>query len=78
MLRKRQRALMIYNELSALDMLNLFGVFLQVMNYQSDLSQESNADIAKHLQEQDRKYLDKIIENQNKIISMLENSIATK
>ena len=78
MLRKRQRALMIYNELSALDMLNLFGVFLQVMNYQSDLSQESNADIAKHLQEQDRKYLDKIIENQNKIISMLEDSIATK
>ena len=77
-MRKRQRALMIYNELSALDMLNLFGVFLQVMNYQSDLSQESNADIAKHLQEQDRKYLDKIIENQNKIISMLENSIATK
>nr|DAH67894.1 MAG TPA: hypothetical protein [Caudoviricetes sp.] len=78
MLRKRQRALMIYNELSALDMLNLFGVFLQVMNYQSDISQESNADIAKHLQEQDRKYLDKIIENQNKIISMLEDSIATK
>ena len=69
---------MIYNELSAVDMVNLFGVFLQVMNYQSDLSQESNADIAKHLQEQDRKYLDKIIENQNKIISMLENSIATK
>ena len=78
MLRKRKRALMIYNELSALDMLNRFGVFLQVMNYQSDLSQESNADIAKHLQEQDRKYLDKIIENQNKIISMLEDSIATK
>lgn len=69
---------MIYNELSALDMLNLFGVFLQVMNYQSDISQESNADIAKHLQEQDRKYMDKIIENQNKIISMLEDSIATK
>lgn len=66
------------NELSALDLLNMFGVFLQTMNYQSDLSQASNADIAKHLQEQDRKYLDKIIENQNKIISMLENSIATK
>lgn len=66
------------NELSALDLLNMFGVFLQTMNYQSDLSQASNADIAKHLQEQDRKYLDKIIENQNKIISMLEDSIATK
>lgn len=66
------------NELSALDLLNMFGVFLQTMNYQSDLSQASNADIAKHLQEQDKKYLDKIIENQNKIISMLEDSIATK
>lgn len=66
------------NNLTVLDMLNLFGVFLQVMNYQSDLSQASNADIAKHLQEQDRKYLDKIIQNQNKIISMLEESISTK
>ena len=67
-----------YRELSALDMLNLFGVFLQAMNYESDLSQASNADIAKHLQEQDRKYLDKIIENQSKIISMLESSISTE
>ena len=69
---------MISRELSYLDMLNIFGVFLQVMNYESDLSQASNTDIAKHLQEQDRKYLDKIIENQNKIISMLESSISTK
>ena len=70
--------MMNYGDMSALDLLNLFGVFLQAMNYQSDLSQASNADIAKHLQEQDRKYLDKIIENQNRIISMLEDSIATK
>lgn len=70
--------MMNYSDMSALDLLNMFGVFLQAMNYQSDLSQASNADIAKHLQEQDRKYLDKIIENQNKIISMLEDSIATK
>ena len=67
-----------YDELSALDALNMFGVFLQVMNYENDLSQASNADIEKHLQEQDRKYLDRIIENQNRIISMLEESIATK
>ena len=79
MLRKRRkRTVRKYDELSALDMLNLFGVFLQVMNYESDLSQASNADIVKHLQEQDRKYLDKIIANQNRIISMLEESIATK
>lgn len=65
------------NNLSALDMLELFGVFLQALNYESDLSQASNADIARHLQEQDRKYLDKIIQNQNKIMCMLD-TIATK
>lgn len=64
--------------MTALDLLNLFGVFLQAMNYQSDLSQASNADLAKHLQEQDRQYLDKILENQKKIISMLEESKAVK
>ena len=64
-------------ELTALDLLNLVGVFLQVLNYQSDLSQESNADLARHLQEQDKKYLERILENQNRIISMLEESIST-
>ena len=64
-------------ELTALDLLNLFGVFLQAINYQSDLSQESNADLARHLQEQDKKYLERILENQNRIISMLEKSIST-
>nr|DAF59603.1 MAG TPA: hypothetical protein [Siphoviridae sp. ctmIh35]DAH14459.1 MAG TPA: hypothetical protein [Caudoviricetes sp.]DAH82394.1 MAG TPA: hypothetical protein [Caudoviricetes sp.]DAR11965.1 MAG TPA: hypothetical protein [Bacteriophage sp.] len=64
-------------ELTALDLLNLFGVFLQALNYQSDLSQESNADLARHLQEQDKKYLERILENQNRIISMLEESIST-
>ena len=64
-------------ELTALDLLNLFGVFLQVLNFQSDLSQESNADLARHLQEQDKKYLERILENQNRIISMLEESIST-
>ena len=68
-----------YQDLAALDLLNLFGVFLQVMNYQSDLSQESNADLAKHLQEQDNQYLSRILENQEKIMSMLDElSISTK
>lgn len=64
--------------LSTLDMLNLFGVFLQVMNYQSDLSQASNSDIMAELQVQDEKYFREIIENQKKIIRMLEESISTK
>ena len=64
--------------LSTLDMLNLFGVFLQALNYQSDLSQASNADIMKELQRQDEKYLKEIIENQKKIMRMLEESMSTK
>ena len=64
--------------LSTLDMLNLFGVFLQVMNYQSDLSQASNSDIMKELQIQDEKYFREIIENQKKIMRMLEEPISTK
>lgn len=64
--------------LSMLDMLNLFSIFLQVSNYQSDLSQASNTDIMKELQVQDEKYLKEILENQKKIIRMLEESISTK
>ena len=64
--------------LSTLDMLNLFGVFLQVMNYQSDLTQASNSDIMAELQTQGGKYFKEIIQNQKKIISMLEKSISTE
>lgn len=64
--------------LSTLDMLSLFGVFLQALNYQSDLSQASNSDIMKELQIQDEKYFREIIENQKKIMCMLEESISTK
>lgn len=63
--------------LSTFDMLNLFGVFLQVMNYQSDLTQASNSDIMAELEIQDEKYFKEIIKNQKKIISMLEESIST-
>lgn len=66
------------NQLNTLDLLNLFGVFLQIMNYQSDLSQESNSDIMKELRVQDTKYFRQIIENQEKIISMLEHSKPTE
>ena len=66
------------NQIDTLDMLNLFGIFLQIMNYQSDLAQASNSDIMKELQAQDEKYFRRIIENQKKIISMLEKSISTE
>lgn len=66
------------NDISLLDFLTVYGVALQIANFNSDLSQASNSDSEKHLHEQDSKYFLKIIENQNKIISMLEESISTK
>ena len=59
------------NNLNFLDVLTIFSVMLQVMGYQNDMSQSSNDDLMRALQEQDRTYLEKIIENQNKILEKL-------
>ena len=59
------------NNLNFLDVLTIFSVMLQVMGYQNDMSQSSNDDLIRALQEQDRTYLEKIIENQNRILSIL-------
>lgn len=59
------------NNLEFLDILTIFSVILQVAGYRNDMSQSSNDDLMKELQTQDRRYLDKIIENQNRILSIL-------
>lgn len=59
------------NNLEFLDILTIFSVLLQVAGYRNDMSQSSNDDLMKELQTQDRRYLEKIIENQNQILSML-------
>lgn len=59
------------NNLNTLDMLTVFSVILQIMGYQNDLSQSSNDDLMRELQRQDKAYLEKIIDNQNKILSIL-------
>ena len=41
------------NDISLLDFLTVYGVALQIANFNSDLSQASNSDIEKHLHEQD-------------------------
>ena len=41
------------------------------MGYQNDISQSSNDDLMRELQRQNKAYLDKIIENQNKILEKL-------
>ena len=59
------------NGLEFLDILAIFSVMLQVAGYKNDISQSSNDDLMRELQEQDKRYLDKIIENQNKILEKL-------
>ena len=59
------------NGLDFLDILTIFSVMLQVAGYKNDISQSSNDDLMRELQKQDKSYLDKIIENQNKILEIL-------
>ena len=59
------------NGLEFLDILTIFSVMLQVAGYKNDISQSSNDDLMRELQKQDKSYLGKIIENQNKILEIL-------
>ena len=59
------------NNLDLLDVLTILSVMLQIMGYQNDMSQSSNDDLMRELQRQDKAYLEKIIENQNKIFEKL-------
>ena len=59
------------NNLDFLDVLTILSVALQIMGYQNDMSQSSNDDLMTELQRQDKAYLEKIIENQNKILEKL-------
>lgn len=64
-------------QLSWLDLLNVLSMILQVESYEQNLKQTSNDDLLNELQKQDQKYLDKILDNQNKIINLL-NDIVSK
>ena len=59
------------NNLNFLDVLTILSVALQIMGYKNDMSQSSNDDLMRELQRQDKAYLEKIIENQNKILEKL-------
>ena len=59
------------NNLNFLDVLTILSVMLQIMGYQNDMSQSSNDDLMRELQRQYKAYLEKIIENQNKILEKL-------
>lgn len=59
------------NNLSFIDILTVFSLMLQMQNYQADLKSASNDDLMRELQRQDREYFEQIIENQNRILSIL-------
>ena len=59
------------NNLGFLDILTILSLIIQIMGYHNDMSQSSNDDLMRELQRQDKEYLNKIIENQNKILEKL-------
>lgn len=59
------------NQWSFIDMLTMFDTFLQVADFQMNVRQSSNDDIMRELQHQNKAYLEKIIKNQEEILSKL-------
>ena len=62
-------------ELDILDILTIFSVMLQVHSYNSYVKSASNDDLLNELQKQDREYLEKIIQNQNRILELLTEKV---
>lgn len=52
-------------------MLTMFDTFLQMADFQMNVRQSSNDDIMRELGRQNEKYLEKIIKNQEEILSKL-------
>lgn len=61
------------DNLSVLDFLAVFSVFIQIMGYQNDQKQASNDVLLNELRRQDSEYLEKIIKTQNDILQMLSD-----
>lgn len=59
------------NNLSFLDFLTIFSVGLQVSGFEQNLKQASTDDLMKELQHQNKDYLERVIENQKGIMSIL-------
>lgn len=61
------------DNLSVLDFLAVFSVFLQITGYQKDQKQASNDVLLNEFRRQDSEYLEKIIKTQNDILQMLSD-----
>lgn len=58
---------------SFIDMLTMFDTFLQVADFDMNMRQVGNDDIMRALEHQNKTYLEKIIKNQEEILSKLAN-----
>lgn len=58
---------------SFIDMLTMFDTFLQVADFDMNMWQAGNDDIMNELQKQNKLYLEKILKNQEEILSKLAN-----
>ncbi|MDE6314786.1 MAG: hypothetical protein K2M46_14430 [Lachnospiraceae bacterium] len=58
---------------SFIDMLTLFDTFLQMADFEMNVRQSSNDDIMRELGNQNKNYLEKIVANQEEILSLLKN-----
>ena len=63
------------NGYELLDVLTILSFWMQLSNYRELKAQASTDDIFAELQKQDREYLSRILENQEKIIEKL-NTLA--
>jgi hypothetical protein len=62
------------NSWDFLDTLTMISFAMQIINFQENQQQSNNDDIMRELQKQDKAYLQKILENQNKILSILSEN----
>lgn len=61
------------NNQSFFDILAIFSVGLQMAVYEQNQRQATTDDLMEELQKQDVKYFEKIIDQNNKILSILSN-----
>jgi hypothetical protein len=63
------------NSFDFLDILAMVSFAMQVINFQENQQQSNNDDIMSELQKQDKAYLEKILDNQNKILNILSSNV---
>jgi deoxycytidylate deaminase len=58
-------------EFDFIDILAIISFIIQLINYQENKEQSTNDDIFRELQKQNKIYLEKILENQKELLSIL-------